>query len=55
MMLVVRFTDRSFWENDLREFLTRRSQLRFEETDPLDEDPLLTTSVENLCDQFVDQ
>ena len=55
MMRIVDSTDRLFLKNYLRDFLTLKRQALFEEIASLDEDPLLTTSLEDLCDQLVNE
>ena len=53
MMCVVLRTGGLFREGDLRDFLNDRKQKLFEEIDSLGEDPLLTASSDELCDQYV--
>lgn len=55
MMRIVDSTNRLFLKNYLRDFLTLKRQALFEEIASLDEDPLLTTSLEDLCDQLVNE
>ena len=54
-MRIVDSTNRLFLKNYLRDFLTLKRQALFEEIASLDEDPLLTTSLEDLCDQLVNE
>ncbi len=54
-MRIADSTDRLFLKNYLRDFLTLKRQALFEEIASLDEDPLLTTSLEDLCDQLVNE
>ena len=54
-MRIVDSTDLLFSKNYLRDFLTLKRQALFEEIASLDEDPLLATSLEDLCDELVNE